>query len=113
MHIQRAIASVGQFKFALSNLKVLLQLSQDNYSQMIDKGVFEYTYNINEIMRIFSLFDVLFVFPGFITSFYGMNIKLPMMDEESYWPMGVLLGIMAIYVTSLLIWIKKFKMKVN
>ena len=94
----------------LSNLKILLQLSQDNYSQVIDKGVFEYTYNINDIMRVFSLFDVLFVFPSLVTSFFGMNIKLPMMEVKSYYPIGIIISLMVVYAVALFIWIKKTRL---
>jgi Mg2+ and Co2+ transporter CorA len=74
-------------------MSVLLNISKDIYSQMVDKGLFSYTVKINDMMRIFAIFDLLFTFPTLLTSFYGMNIRLPMGDWDSLKPFMIILSI--------------------
>ncbi len=86
----------------------MLTISNDAYSHVIEKGVFDYFYKINDIMRVYASFNIAFAFPSFITSFYGMNIPVPMQKDywDSYGAFGIILALIAVSIGILAIFMK-------
>lgn len=62
----------------------------------------------NRIMKVFTLVSLLLMPPTLIASIYGMNIKLPMMDND--YDFMVLVGIMLISIFITIFVFKKRKM---
>ena len=68
----------------------------------------------NKIMKVFTVVSVFLMPPTLIAGFYGMNVRLPMIDADSpnasFWNWIIILGIMAL--SCLIIWFafKKKKM---
>lgn len=57
----------------------------------------------NKIMKIFTVVSLLFMPPTLITSFYGMNVTLPMTGTTGPWDWlmivgGMLLSVLAVYI---------------
>lgn len=62
----------------------------------------------NRIMKVFTLVSLLLMPPTLIASIYGMNVKLPMMANNSAFM--VLLGVMLVSIVITLVVFKKRKM---
>lgn len=63
----------------------------------------------NKIMRILAFVSLLFMPPTLISGIYGMNIKLPLLENS--WDVAVVLGIMFISVLAASILFRKRKRK--
>ena len=61
----------------------------------------------NKIMKVFTVVSVFLMPPTLIAGFYGMNVRLPMIDagdpNANVWNWGIILGVMAI--SCLAIWV--------
>lgn len=64
----------------------------------------------NKIMKIFTLVSLLLMPPTLITSFYGMNVKLPILPNDSIWNWVIILALMLISFVIILYIFKKRKM---
>jgi Mg2+ and Co2+ transporter CorA len=86
-----------------------LEIANGIHSKVVDKGVYDYTFSINEIMKIYAMFSVVLSFPFLITGFFGMNVQLPM---GSWNNCGGFLFIIFLSITYALIiglWLRKLK----
>ncbi len=116
---QRVISSIlkGSNKFpktASSRLNVLLKdiASLINHINFSFERL-EYLQNTvvglinleqNKLMKIFTLVSLLLMPPTLITSFYGMNVRLPILDEDSPWNWVIILVLMLMsFVVTLLV----------
>ena len=83
----------------------LLDMAED-YQELIE-GLYSsidtlLTFRTNNIMKTLTIFSVIMLPLTFITSFYGMNVRLPFMDSVFAAPvlgisMGIILVVMLIY----------------
>ena len=68
----------------------------------------------NRIMKIFTLISLLLMPPTLIASFFGMNVRLPMIDSDnpnaSPWNWGIIIGIMVLTFASVWFVFKKKKL---
>jgi len=62
----------------------------------------------NQIMKVFTLISLLLMPPTLVTSFYGMNVKLPLESFPLAWL--VIIGFMIISLGAILFFIIKKKM---
>lgn len=81
---------------ALSMSKIysnILQVTTDSFASVISN-------NMNVIMKRLTLISLMLMFPTLITSFYGMNVKLPLAGNPLAW-LFLLGGCLLICVVSL------------
>lgn len=65
------------------------------------------TNRLNRVMKVLTAATVILALPTMITSFYGMNVRLPLAEEiNSFW---IILGIISILMMALLGILKKHK----
>ncbi len=68
----------------------------------------------NKIMKIFTLVSVFLMPPTLVASFYGMNVRLPMIGSQdpqsSFWNWIIIVGVMLISVISIWLIFKKKKL---
>ena len=68
----------------------------------------------NRIMKVFTLISLLLMPPTLIASFFGMNVRLPMIDSDnpnaSPWNWGIIIGIMVLTFASVWFVFKKKKL---
>lgn len=107
-HITRLTAQIQHYKIKLKFLDELLQLSAETYSHVIEQGVFDYSINISDLMRVYATFNSVFAIPNLLTSLYGMNVPVPLqMDNwDSLVPFGIILGITVLNIIVMAIYMK-------
>ena len=68
----------------------------------------------NRIMKVFTLISLLLMPPTLIASFFGMNVRLPMIDSDnpnaSPWNWVIIIGIMVLTFASVWFVFKKKKL---
>lgn len=55
--------------------------------------------DLNKIMKVFTLISLLLMPPTLIASFYGMNVKLPILGTEGPWDWIIVIGLMVVSVS--------------
>lgn len=85
----------------------LLDMAED-YQELIE-GLYSsidtlLTFRTNNIMKTLTIFNVIMLPLTFITSFYGMNIRLPFMD----WPFASLVigGVMFLITGAMILYFR-------
>ena len=68
----------------------------------------------NKIMKVFTLVSLLLMPPTLVASFYGMNVRLPMIDADnanaSPWNWIIILGVMVLSFVAVLLIFKRRKL---
>ena len=64
---------------------------------------------MNRIMKNFSAMATIILPLTFVTSIWGMNVKVPFSDRDDYAGFGFLMGLMAVFATVAMVvmWWKK------
>jgi Mg2+ and Co2+ transporter CorA len=103
----KALTTIINYQHKADRINTILNTSQDTYANLVDKGIFDYTFRINNLMNVYSYFDVVYAFPLLITSFFGMNILFPLKDWKGFRAFGLIVTLIGVYVISVIIWIKR------
>jgi magnesium transporter len=74
----------------------------DAYSSVISN-------NLNVVMKKLAIINLVMMAPTFVTSFFGMNFKLPFETMPGYWPviMATLLCVISVFLSVWLLNINK------
>lgn len=64
----------------------------------------------NKILKVFTYISLLLMPPTLVASIYGMNVKLPLINEDSYWDIFLLCGVMILTVIIAAVLFKRRKM---
>jgi Mg2+ and Co2+ transporter CorA len=93
----------------LQHIRSLAEELNENASTVLQLQFQLSSYQLNELMRVLTIFSAMFIPLGFIASFYGMNFEtLPLLNDEDGLLYCVML--MAVVAASLASWFryKKF-----
>lgn len=64
----------------------------------------------NKIMKVFTFISLLLMPPTLIASFYGMNVRLPILQTEGHWDWIIVIGLMLVSVVAVYLIFKKKKL---
>ncbi len=64
----------------------------------------------NKIMKVFTLISLLLMPPTLIASFYGMNVRLPIIPGDSFWNWVIVISMMIISIVIVFLVLKRKKM---
>ncbi|MCQ2166741.1 MAG: LPXTG cell wall anchor domain-containing protein [Bacteroidales bacterium] len=64
----------------------------------------------NKIMKVFTFISLLLMPPTLIASFYGMNVRLPILAAENHWDWIIIVGLMLVSVAIVYLIFKKKKL---
>ncbi|MBK8024749.1 MAG: magnesium transporter CorA family protein [Chloroflexi bacterium] len=82
------------------------EIASDILSQMMDAFASIISNNLNVVMKFLALVAVVLVVPTIISSFYGMNVGLPLADHPLAFPALVGLSILISSMIGLILWKK-------
>ncbi|CDW84134.1 cora-domain-containing protein [Stylonychia lemnae] len=74
----------------MKKAKNVVQLSDQTYENMVDNKLNEHSNNLNRIMQGLAAITVIFLPFNVISGFMGMNVQVPMGDEETILPFFML-----------------------
>ncbi len=89
----------GKVRLAAANIKdmeQLLDVSKKQFDAGIDQKLVGDSLHVDSYFKIIMLFSVLTGVGDVVSSLYGMNVKLPGREEDSYLPFSLLLSIMLV-----------------
>mgnify|MGYP003294322413 CR=1 FL=1 len=64
----------------------------------------------NKIMKVFTFISLLLMPPTLIASFYGMNVRLPILGTQQHWDWIIVIGLMLVSVVVVYVIFKKKKL---
>ena len=85
----------------LVRLLELTQTCRDNLNWILDTHLALVSHRTNDIMRILTIYNMVLLPLGFITSFYGMNFDQP----ETHWAFGYPFVILVMLATLFAVWV--------
>lgn len=63
-----------------------LELARGTFQTTIDANLTEYSKQLDQLMKKFTLVTILFIPLQLISGMWGMNCKVPFQEVESTWP---------------------------
>ncbi len=121
---QRVISSILKSTKCPKNIQSKLNVLLKDISSLVNHTNFsferlEYLQNTvigiinldqNKIMKVFTLVSLLLMPPTLIASFYGMNVALPLIPNDSPWNWVIIVAMMVISLLVVFLIFKKRKM---
>lgn len=80
----------------------MVAIANNILSQMMDAFASIISNNLNQVMKFLASVTIIMAIPTMIASFYGMNVRLPLIHE--YYDFGIVLGL-SVVLCSLLVWV--------
>lgn len=87
---------------------VMSEIARDILSQMMDAFASIISNNLNVVMKFLAAVTIILVVPTIIGTFYGMNIRLPLENHPSAFPVLVGLSILSALIVGLIFWKKNW-----
>jgi len=87
---------------------VMIEIARDILSQMMDAFASIISNNLNVVMKFLAAVTIILVVPTIIGTFYGMNIRLPLENHPSAFPVLVGLSILSALIVGLIFWKKNW-----
>lgn len=95
-------ALTGRFNVLLKDIASLINHTNFNFERLEylqDTVLGLVNLDQNKIMKVFTFISLLLMPPTLIASFYGMNVKLPILDTFGPWDWIIVAGLMLVSVT--------------
>ncbi|HML40105.1 MAG TPA: magnesium transporter CorA family protein [Bellilinea sp.] len=80
----------------------MVNISSTILSSMMDAFASIISNNLNVVMKVLAAVTILLNLPALITSFFGMNVDLPMMNHPFVWIYILVLSIILVVITALI-----------
>jgi magnesium transporter len=80
------------------------EITSNILSQMMDAFASIISNNLNVVMKFLAAVTVVLIVPTVIGTFYGMNVRLPLADSPSAFPVLVGLSILSSSIVGLIFW---------
>jgi magnesium transporter len=90
------LAKTKQIEIQFNKIKFISEMVKENYNIILEDNSKKNKDRLNQITQIISLMSVLFMPFTFISSIFGMNIKLPFVEWDSLIPFFIVIAIMII-----------------
>ena len=85
----------------------LMKTAEKIYEATVDDTMTNSTNRLNEIFLHFSAIATIFLPLHWISGLWGMNIMVPMQDQDGYWPFALIVVTSLSVVASLSFWMRK------
>ena len=85
-YIESLLAKLSLIEVNLKELSNKNDLLYQQYLIEIEKSTQAYKNKVNNIMKILTIFSVLYGSVNIVPTIWGMNIKVPLKDVDNYWP---------------------------
>lgn len=95
--LEDQIESVVDAKIETHQVEQLVETESEIVTQLINTFDTILSNNLNDIMKILTIWSVVLAIPTIITGFYGMNVKLPFERNSLAWIIVIGLTIAIIY----------------
>ena len=103
------LSSLSHARFNIKAMLHKLKIANDTHSKVVDKSVFDYTYSIDSIMRVYAVLDVVTLFPFLLAGFFGMNVQMPMSEWKYCGGFIVVISVSILYVIGSALWARRLR----
>jgi magnesium transporter len=84
------------------------EIASNILSQMVDAFASIISNNLNVVMKFLAAVTIILIVPTIIGTLYGMNVRLPMENHPSAFPVLVGLSILSAFIVGLIFWKKNW-----
>lgn len=106
-------ALINRFNTLLKDIASLINHTNFNFERLEylqDTVLGLVNLDQNKIMKVFTVISLLLMPPTLIASFYGMNVRLPIIGNDNFWDWVIVIGLMLISVATVYIIFKRKKL---